>query len=475
MFQMKLRKNVNIFLIFKLLCLIGYITSQGNSSTGNVTTWTVDQLTNNLETAFTPIFSDFIRYNQNKCVDSRIPSLFNLTEANSAYSGACVSLVYDWAQVYSNYTCNSWMCNEKGKCSFEINQIGYVNPQCSCYSGYTGKNCMFSQENYEIIKNWLKNIDLWANYQSISYLNNISVASKLIRIYGALFPIISNLNLQDVKIFESTLTNFASTIYKTFILVNNSTQMNGEVLIFLNTVLLSTYTSISNQDPFDMPLMYNGTYENSAQYGIIRESFSPGSEISMTPASGVNRLRFLSDLYKPTGYISPPKKIESAFLNYESPSLFIPAEATTDLAKNFNRIAMTYVRNPKPYYQVNGPAIMSQVVKVVGIDGNQSLTYVYNSPKNPLKLTIPWSDLPFKNENYIKNCKVYELQAVSNWFETDYCTILPDTNDKRASLTCKKLGTFGVACLGSHIDQTLSSEWVSLPSLLLAFLLLLIN
>jgi hypothetical protein len=478
MVKRKFLNTISILSKIYFFLILGFIRAQNsNTSQTNITDWSIEELLYKIDNAFAPITSDFENYYQNSCTDERIPSLFNFTSAETMYKRACVSLIYDWAQIYSNYTCNDWMCNNKGKCNFIINELGYVTPSCSCNSGYTGKNCMFSTANYEIIKSWLKVLDTWTTSKPFDYLNNASVAKYLIKIYGSLFTIITNANFQDLELFTRTQLNVGSSIFKTYILTKNP-DLNQEMIYFMNKVFGTIYTGIYGLQPLYMLAAYNGTNENGPKFGIVREIIYPGSEIKMSPANGVNKLRILTERSLQTSlFTNFPMKIDGAFINYESPSLFVPAESITKLAEKAKSIAMIYVRDPKPFYQSHSlaanPAIMSQVVEVVGYDGNQTYIYNYFDEQYPLKLSIPWADVPFKNNDYLKNCKVYKFESKS-WFPTE-CKLLADTNDRRASLSCRTMGTFGVACLGSRVDSTLSSQYFAIPSILISLLALLLD
>ncbi|MFM7855182.1 MAG: hypothetical protein ACKO96_25450, partial [Flammeovirgaceae bacterium] len=121
------------------------------------------------------VFTDLFGYLMNNCTDSRVESLFSVTQADdfATYQGFCISLATDTYQIYSNFSCNNWVCNYFGTCQFSINADQIVNQTCNCNSGWNGLACQYTSKNYLYGQNWLNGAVQWLNRKSAAANGNL--------------------------------------------------------------------------------------------------------------------------------------------------------------------------------------------------------------------------------------------------------------------------------------------------------------
>jgi hypothetical protein len=447
---------------------LGYLESFDYPDPDNITSCSSDELLDKVRYAMTPTFNDYESYHSNNCTDDRIPSLYGSDLYPEEYKEICVSLIYDWSQVFTNYTCNKRFCNFHGLCSSTIDDSGFVTPSCNCEAGYNGQTCMFSSTNYNYTTNWLKALETWVlnKTYNTSSLNDSDSVSNLIEILGSLFYFTSNVNVKDLDYFGQITSKIFSVIINSS-KIGGDPSLNIEILKFIEVILSATDSSFNGFDLSEIYRYCDSDYESS-KFGSYSKKIDPNSALIIAP-SGSNK-RFLTST---NSSHNPAKKTESIPVNEDSPSLYIPQSAVSLMDPIF-KISFTFVRDPKPFNQLNGPTIMSQIVTSAASSGKTTL-FDYPQRAERMIITIPWSIVPYNNINYESNCKVYSYNK-KNWVVTNSCIVESASNKTTASISCNWFGTYGVACVGSQAKipkRSSSSEFIQTSSLLIAIIIFL--
>ncbi len=430
-------------------------------------------LNNQISNAFTPIFNDFSNYYSDPCQDSRVPDLFGLKPGDDGYNDACISLVYDWAQAYTNYTCNNWFCNNQGSCSFSTDDFGFVNPNCTCNAGFNGQNCMFTTQDYSYAKAWLDSFNNWVSQKvSAGPINDTQTVMDLISILGQSTIFTTNVNVQDLNYFGNQMANVFNAIVYAKINFNDP-DVSQDILDFVSSVLSVADSSLNGVDPTAALSLTNVTSQNTSTYGYYSQTVDPTVALVISPSSTSSRLRFLYERFLATATATAPKKNSTA-VNMASSRLVIPQNATAVIPSNI-QVSFSFVRDPKPYNQINGVAVQSQVVTVSSADANKK---AFNYPSNVanMTMTVPWANAPMNNANFVANCIVYSYNKV-NWNATSNCIMTANTTNAAASISCNNFGTYGVACTHSQVvipKKSNGSSWVQTSSLVLALIALIL-
>ena len=434
-----------------------------------VDTWSSQDLINNYGYSCTPIFTDFGNYYSNNCTDSRIQSLFNYDAGSVEYNEACISLVYDWSQSFSNYTCNNWFCNNQGQCSFTLDDSGFVTPACTCSAGYNGQNCMFTTQNYNYAKTWVNAVNEWVVTKTNNFtvsLIDVQSVKNLFDVLGQVLFFTTNANVNDLEYFGGVTTNIFNAILSANITASDSA-LSQEILDFVSEVLGAADSSL-NIDPTDALIMSNTDSMNTTQYGYYSQAVNTTEDLVIAPIAAASRLRFLYDRYLAAkSAATPPKRTTTTPVNQASATLLIPKSATAQLNVNA-KVSFTFVKDPKPYNQLNGPTISSQVVSISAQDANRN-SYPYPTNADKMTITLPWSTVPYNNADYLGNCKVYAYNG-KNWNTTAACSLTASSSNLAASAACNQFGTYGVACLNSQTSlpkKSTGSSFITLSSVLL--------
>ena len=113
------------------------------------------------------------------------------------------------------FQCNDWVCNFKGKCSLSNNQTNdAVNVLCNCAQGYTGKNCLYTNKDYNYLFNWTLSIGAWLD--QITKNGNYRVNDEDTFFYIGTQQSTSFL-FDHKKVFYKNLNNFLTKAIKPFL------------------------------------------------------------------------------------------------------------------------------------------------------------------------------------------------------------------------------------------------------------------
>lgn len=401
------------------------------------------------------IYMDVFGYLFNNCTDSRVESLFSVTQADdfSSYQGFCMALATDTYQIYANYSCNNWICNFNGTCKFSLNSDQTVNQTCACNSGWAGLGCQYSSKNYIYGLNWLNGTVQWLNRKYISnngslFKGNVSEFSSYVELSSSLLFFGSSINMDSIT--QNNLKQLIAPIFNSNVTLDNSTQ--DEIQAFVDSILLDPVLS-SLVDPMVAISLSGSSNKADKTFGSNSADVDPNNDVSLT--FGSRRILFsMAKKFLQAANNNNTSKTNSTSttqttkgINMDNPRCTVPKDVTSKLPTG-SKLSLSFVRDPKSYNKnatnLNGYVIQSQVLSI-GANVNKTATPFPSGVSTPLSCNIPFANYPLNCVNFQQNCQVMSFNN-GVWKNETSCTLGANTNGTRAVINCNTFGTVAVTC-----------------------------
>ena len=387
------------------------------------------------------IYMGFAVFYNNNCSDARVDAM-NLSNSDPDYQAFCQMYALDFGQIFGNFSCNNWLCNFQGNCSFFLNVDGSVNQTCTCKSGWLGLNCMFPTQDHTYGVAWTLGSEKFITKLTANNTNpivNEAIFLSVLDIIDNVLTFTSNADPTVAVAMDISVGNSMSALFNAN--VNLSANGLAQVNLFLVSILGDP--NLSGVDPNQVTGAFGTSGTNSSTYGYYDTPVTSTSDVSLGGSRRILAKKLL-------GRVMASNSTNSN-INQASPTVVVP-QATAALLPQGAKLSLSFVKNPVTYNTPSTPTIVSQVV-TVNCKVNKTMVPFPNGPA--LTINLPWSYVPYTiggNGTYNTSCIVYKY-INSTFFVEPLCIIDGvNSNSQKIVLNCKNFGNFAVACKGASVS-----------------------
>ena len=409
-------------------------------------------------------------YKKNICIDNRVPKYFGDKDfSNPEYQSNCKNLVTDYEQFYMPFQCNDWVCNFKGKCSLSNNQTNdAVNVLCNCAQGYTGKNCLYTNKDYNYLFNWTLSIGAWldqitknGNYR----VNDEDTFFNIINVANSLLSFVKTVNTDDMFTVVKVIGKLMNVIFNSN--VNNKSVVTNSVISLINQNFEDKAPMIGI-DPALLCSTFNcPEITNVSTNGFYKGSVNYANDISIGLISTSKILRILTKVQRKLASVSNTPK----YLNMAVPTANIPKSVSLALPAN-TKLSFSFYRDPNNFYKESQVKIHSQIVALKAYSSSDlKKFYAFPNISDKVNFKIPWAFIPMKlmSGSFVENCKAFKFDG-NRWLSEPNCVLLSNTDENNAYVNCASFETVGISC-SSMFSIYKSGVNMIKPSIIFVFLL----